>query len=170
VVQTVEQAWKAYGELADRPGADARFAPAAEMPDALRRHLAALMPGAGQFHGQPFNAVLDPRRGPEPLWLIGAIALADGPAGNPATYSTLNQIVRADRLEAPLYQAGPSGGLGHDRRGSFAAQVVATADLDGDGIDELLLRARYYAGGNLKVLKWNGARFVEIRQGGYEGE
>ncbi|CAN0510981.1 unnamed protein product, partial [Phaeothamnion confervicola] len=49
-------------------------------------------------------------------------------------------------------------------------QVAATLDLDGDGSDEVLLRARHYAGGNLMVLRWQGRGFVAVRQGGYEGE
>ena len=170
VVRATEGTWMSFGESPAAPGAAARSAAAAALPDAIRRRLAALLSDADQFHAQPFVAVLDPRRGPESMWLLGAIGRPDGPAAEAATYYTVNQVVRADAAAAPLYQAGPSGGLARDRAGSFVAQVVAALDLDGDGVDELVLRLRYYSGGNLQVLKWTGTRFTVLRQGGYEGE
>lgn len=172
-VRQFDQTWKSYGPLAMLPGADNRFAAAAEMPAALRDRVAALLPEATQLHAQAFSATLDAARGPEPLWLIGAIERGEAPTDQAGTYNTVNLIVREAAAAAPspvLYLAGPSGGIVRNLAGSFVLQVAAAVDLDGDGVDELLVRARYYAGGNLKVLRWNGLRFVESRQGGYEGE
>jgi FG-GAP repeat len=107
------------------------------------------------------------------MWLAGAIARGDAPADAEGTFDTLNLIVAGNAADAEpvvLYQSGPSGGIRRDARGSFVAQMVAAVDLDGDGVDELLVRARHYAGGNLKVLKWNGSRYREVWQSGYEGE
>ncbi len=172
MVRQFDQTWKSYGALGAPHGADSRFAAAAEMPTALRDRVAALLPEATQLHAQAFSATLDVARGPEPLWLIGAIGRGDAPADQAGTYNTVNLIVReaAVVLSPVLYLAGPSGGLVRNPAGSFVLQVAAAVDLDGDGVDELIVRARYYAGGNLKVLRWNGLRFVESRQGGYEGE
>ncbi len=167
-VRTFEQNWKSYTALS---ATDARLLAAQDVPAELFERVAALLPQALQLHAQAFTATLDAARGPEPLWLIGAIERGDAPAGEPGTFNTLNLIVRANAPDGPvLYVAGPSGGIGHNRGGSFALQVAAAVDLDGDGNDELLLRARYYSGGNLKVLRWDGRRFVEVRQTGYEGE
>jgi len=167
-VRTFEQAWKSYSASS---GADARLLAAQDAPAHLFEHVAALLPQATQLHAQAFTATLDAARGPEPLWLIGAIERGDAPAGEPGTFNTLNLIIRASAPPGPaLYMAGPSGGITRDHGGSFALQLVAALDLDGDGNDELLVRARYYSGGNLKVLRWDGRRLVEVRQTGYEGE
>ena len=172
-LRVLDQNWRSYGALAMLPGADSRFADAGEMPAALRDRVAALLPQATQLHAQAFSATLDAARGPEPLWLIGGIDRGEAPAEQAGTYNTVNLIVRDGAATAqlpPLYRAGPSGGIVGNRAGSFILQVAAAVDLDGDGTDELLVRARYYAGGNLKLLRWNGLRFVASRQGGYEGE
>ena len=167
-VRTFDQTWKSYAALS---GTDTRLLASREVPAAIVERVAKLLPQATQVHAQSFTATLDALRGPEPLWLIGAIGNGDAPAAEPGAFTTLNLIVRAGATAgAVLYSAGPSGGLGRDRAGSFALQVAAALDLDGDGADELLLRARHYSGGNLKVLRWDGRRFVEVRQTGYEGE
>jgi hypothetical protein len=127
------------------------------------------MPQFTQAFGQSFSAVLTRGGAPETLTLIGAINDAPGLAGGAQAYNTLNLIVR-DGVAAPVYQSGPSGGTAKNRAGSFVAQAVAAVDLDGDGIDEIVLRARYFEGGNLKVLKLVQGRLVEIRQTAYEGE
>ncbi len=168
-VRAVDAGWRGYGSPVDAPGADARFVAGADMPAAWRTRVSAALPGATQTHGQPFTATLDPRRGPESLLLIGAIGAVAGADGVAATYNTVNLIVREGH-DAALYQAGPSGGIERNTGASFVAQVAAVVDLDGDGIDELVIRARYFVGGNLKVLKWSGSRYVEARQTGYEGD
>lgn len=169
VVRAVDAAWRGYGPLADAPGADARFAPGADMPAGWRHRIATMMPAVAQAHAQPFTAILDPRRGPEPMVLIGAIDDAAEASAVAGTYNTVNLIVRESREEV-LYLAGPSGGVGKSYAASFVAQVAAVVDLDGDGVDELVIRARYFAGGNLKILKWSGSRYVEVRGTGYEGD
>lgn len=167
-VRTFDETWKSYSAPS---GTDARLLAAQEVPAHLIERVALLLPQATQVHAQSFTATLDAARGPEPLWLIGAIGNGDAPAAEPGTFTTLNLIVRAGATAgAVLYAAGPSGGLGRDRAGSFALQVAAALDLDGDGADELLVRTRYYSGGNFKVLRWDGRRFVAVRQTGYEGE
>jgi len=167
-VRTFEQTWKSYSALS---ATDARLLAAQDVPAQLFERVAALLPQATQVHVQAFAATLDAARGPEPLWLIGAVERGDAPAGEPGTFNTLNLIIRANAPLGPaLYLAGPSGGIGRDHGGSFVLQLVAALDLDGDGNDELLARARYYSGGNLKVLRWDGRRLVEVRQTGYEGE
>ena len=167
-VRTFEQDWKSYTALS---ATDARLLASQDVPAVLIERVAALLPQATLVHAQAFTAILDAARGPEGLWLIGAIERGDAPAGLPGTFNTLNLIVRGAAPLAPvLYVAGPSGGIGRNRGGSFALQVAAVVDLDGDGNDELLVRARYYSGGNLKVLRWDGMRLVEVRQTGYEGE
>ena len=72
--------------------------------------------------------------------------------------------------EAPLFQAGPSGGIERDRAGSYVAQVAGVIDLDGDGVDEIVLRARYFNGGNLKILKLVSGKLILARETAYEGE
>ena len=167
-VKPFDQTWKSHAAAS---ATDARLLATQDVPAAIVERVAMLLPLAAQVHAQPFTATLDPLRGPEPLWLIGAIEGGEAPAGLPGTFNTLNLIVRPGAAtDAVLYAAGPSGGIGRDRAGSFAMQVAAALDLDGDGTDELLVRARYYSGGNLKVLRWNGRRFVEVHQSGYEGE
>ncbi len=167
-VRTFDQTWKSFAALS---GTEARLLASREVPAALVERVAMLLPQATQVHAQSFSATLEALRGPEPLWLIGAIGSGDAPATEPGTFDTLNLIVREGATaDAVLYSAGPSGGLGRDRAASFALQVAAVLDLDGDGADELLVRARYYSGGNLKVMRWDGRRFVEVRQTGYEGE
>ena len=168
-VRAVDAGWRGYGPLADAPGADARFVAGADMPAAWRARVSNALPAATQMYGQAFTATLNPRLGPESLLLIGAIGGAGGTDGVTATYNTVNLIVREGHDEA-LYQAGPSGGIERDSAASFVAQVVAAVDLDGDGIDELVIRARYFAGGNIRVLKWSGRRYFEVRQTGYEGD
>ena len=157
--------WRAYGSATP---ADGRFAAMENAPGAWRARVEKLLPGYTEIYGQSFHAVLEKGAAPQNLSLIGAIDDGKGEA-----YNTLNLILRAD-TETPgsamLYQAGPSGGVAANRAGSFVAQAVAAVDLDGDGVDEIILRARYFSGGNLKVLKLVNGMLVEIRQSAYEGE
>jgi len=161
--------WKSYGAIAPDARADARFAAMEEAPAAWRARVEKLLPGYTQVYGQRLEAVLEKGGAPQALLLIGAINDGDGPAGKGEAYNTLNMIV-SEREESPLYLAGPSGGVAQNRAGSFVAQAVAAVDLDGDGIDEIVLRARYFTGGNLKVLGLVKGRLTEIRQSAYEGE
>ena len=166
--------WKSFGAAANLPNIDARFSAAAEAPPEWRARVAPLMPAPLELFGQRFSAVLAPGRAAEPLLLTGAIATAP-------EYDTLNLITRDDggaevRKEATagasvtLYQSGRSGGVEKNRSGSFVAQVLGALDLDGDGIDEIVLRARYYSGGNLKVLRLTAGKLIEVRGSAYEGE
>ncbi|MBL8383154.1 MAG: hypothetical protein JNM90_08780 [Burkholderiales bacterium] len=163
--RTFDHAWESFG--GDGAAADPRFRPQAEVPEEARARVRTLLPEAERFHVQPFAARLAPGAAPTALRLIGAVA------GDAGAFNTVNLIVRDD---APgphagvVYRAGPSGGIGRDYAGSFVAQVVAAVDLDGDGVDELLLRARLYAGGHLLVLRWSGSVFEVVRRGAYEGE
>ena len=144
------------------------------MPAGWRQHMLSAFPQAilpqpapalAEVFGQSFVATLAANAAPQRLLLLGAIA---EPA---AAYNTLNMIVQEEAAgAAALYQTGPSGGFERDRRGSFVGQVAGLVDLDGDGVDEILLRARYYAGGNLKILKLIKGRYVEAAQTAYEGE
>lgn len=153
--------WRAYGSAAQ---VDGRFAAMEGAPAAWRARVEKLLPGYTQVYGQGFSAVLEKGGAPQNLKLIGAIDDGKGEA-----YNTLNLILR-NESESPLYQTGPSGGVAANRSGSFVAQAVAAVDLDGDGVDEIVLRARYFSGGNLKVLKLVNGALVEIRQSAYEGE
>ena len=187
--------WRSYGDIPAGAGGDARYTAMQEVPAPWRARVDPLLPGYTQVFGQSFEAVLKPGGAPQALTLIGAINDGAGPAGKGEAYNTLNLIVggagdaplsspvtspsssssssfspASSALPRPLYQAGPSGGVALNRAGSFVAQVVAAVDLDGDGVDEIVLRARYFAGGNLKVLKLVGDRLVEIRQTAYDGE
>jgi hypothetical protein len=169
---TVRQApedWQSYGGTSGAAATDARFNPIQGLPQAWRERVALLLPGFTQVYGQSFSAVLTAGGKPQALSLIGAINDGSRTAGEAPAYNTLNLILRAGE-ERPLYQAGPSGGVAQNRAGSFVAQAVAAVDLDGDGIDEIILRARYYEGGNLKVLKLVAGQLVEIRQSAYEGD
>jgi hypothetical protein len=175
-VRRFDAAWRGFGD-APRLAGDSRFRGDAELPDALRQRITALLPGADQTYAQAFEAVVEPGRPARALWLAGGVAQAEGAAGDAATFRTLNLILPGtlDRVSdrvgpAALFQAGPTAGLGQEARQSYVAQVAAVVDLDGDGIDEIILRARYYAGGNFKVLRWNGARYVIVHDGAYEGE
>ena len=161
--------WRSYGATGiSSAGAsvDARFAAAVETPPAWRARVAPLLPGASDIFGQPFEAVLEARRSAQALTLTGAF-IAEGRG---ATYNTLNLIARDDVNQAALFQAGPSGGIVRDRAGSFVAQVAGVIDLDGDGVDEIVLRARHYSGGNLKILKFVHGKFILLRATAYEGE
>lgn len=168
-VRNAGNGWKSYGATPAQAGADARFADMEGAPPAWRARVASLLPGYTQVYGQGFEAVLSRGGAPQSLTLIGAINDGPGTGGKGEAYNTLNLIVYGND-GAPLYGSGPSGGVVANRSGSFVAQAVAAVDLDGDGIDEIVLRARYFEGGNLKVLKLIGARLVEIRQSAYEGE
>jgi hypothetical protein len=161
--------WQSYGGAPGAAPPDARFNPMSGAPALWRERAARLLPGYTQVYGQSLSAVLTPGGKPETLTLIGAINDTPAAGGAQQAYNTLNLILRAD-AQAPLYQAGPSGGAASNRSGSFVAQAVAAVDLDGDGIDEIVLRARYYEGGNLKVLKLVAGRLVEIAQSAYDGE
>ena len=166
-----EDAWRNFGGSARTVGADSRFLAESDAPAWVPELVRKYLPGAGQFHAQPFDATLAVGAGPERLWLVGGIQDGEADPAQPGTYNTVNLIVRASSpASGVLYRSGPSGGIGRDRAASFVAQVAATLDLDGDGSDEVLLRARHYAGGNLLVLRWQGRGFVAARQGGYEGE
>ena len=170
--------WKSYGAAAALPDSDARFAAAADAPPAWRARVSAAIAAPLEVFGQRFEAVLERGRAAVPLTLTGAIASAP-------EYDTLNLItldkgaggaVQPAGKEAgegtglTLYQSGPSGGIDKNRRGSFVAQVLGVLDLDGDGVDEIVLRARYYSGGNLKVLRLSGGKLTEVRGSAYEGE
>lgn len=157
--------WKSYGTVAAQAG-DARFAAAAGTPAAWRARIAPLLPATSEIFGQRFDAVLEAGRPPRPLALIGAYSTIAGAT----TYNTVNLIAGETGEGMPLYQNGPSGGIERNRAASFVAQVAGMIDLDGDGVDELVLRARYYSGGNLKVLRFSGGKFVELHQTAYEGE
>ena len=170
------EAWRSYGAIANVANADARFAPAADVPPAWRTRVTAITASPAEIFGQRFSAVLTSGAAAEALALNGAIAaeskvaMASQGARSSATYNTVNLIVRDAVDGAPLFQAGPSGGIERNRAGSFVAQVAGTIDLDGDGIEEIILRARYYSGGNLKILQWLNGKLVEVRQSAYEGE
>lgn len=168
-IRVAPEDWQSYGGAPGVAPPDARFNPMEAAPQAWRDRVARLLPRHTQVYGQTLSAVLSPGGKPETLTLIGAINDGPGATGEAEAYNTVNLILRAGE-EAPLYLAGPSGGAAKNRAGSFVAQAVAAVDLDGDGIDEIILRARYYEGGNLKVLKLVGGRLVEIRQSAYEGE
>lgn len=170
--------WKSYGAAAAQPDSDARFAAAADAPPAWRARVSAAIAAPREVFGQRFLAVLERGRAAMPLTLTGAIAVAP-------EYDTLNLItlddgagsaekpagkVASEGAAVTLYQSGPSGGIDKNRSGSFVAQVLGTLDLDGDGIDEIVLRARYYSGGNLKVLRLSGGKLTEVRGSAYEGE
>ena len=159
--------WRAYGETTPEAANDGRFAAMDGAPAQWRARMNALLPGHTQVYGQSFSAILEKGGTPQALTLMGAIN--DGPAlaGKGEAYNTASLILRGTQ---ELYLSGPSGGVANNRAGSFVAQAVAALDLDGDGVDEIVLRARYFAGGNLKVLKLVGGRLVEIRQSAYEGE
>ena len=172
------EGWKSYGAAAALPDSDARFAAAADAPPAWRARVLSAIAAPLEVFGQRFDAVLERGRAAVPLTLTGAIASAP-------EFDTLNLITRdsgADGAGKPaakeageanaltLYQSGPSGGIDKNRSGSFVAQVLGALDLDGDGVDEIVLRARYYSGGNLKVLRLSGGKLVEVRGSAYEGE
>lgn len=162
----VDATWRS---MSSAPAGEA--AAADDFPAAWQSLLAQAQPGAALWHAQPFRAVREVARGAEPLLLLGAVVAPDGAPDNPATYNTVNLIVREAQLSGlPLYQSGPSGGRARAAAESFVAQVAAVVDLDGDGVDELIVRARHYAGGALRILRWDGARYVEVRRTGYEGE
>ena len=165
VLRIAPEDWRAYGSAVPTDG---RFAAMEGAPAAWRARVQKLLPGYTEVYGQSFSAVLEKGAAPQNLSLVGAIDDGKGEA-----YNTLNLILRGGSEkegEAPLYLAGPSGGVAANRAGSFVAQAVAAVDLDGDGIDEIILRARYFSGGNLKVLKLVNGVLVEIRQSAYEGE
>ena len=170
--------WKSYGAAAALPDSDARFAAAADAPPAWRTRVSPAIAAPLEVFGQRFHAVLERGRAPVPLTLTGAIAAAP-------EFDTFNIITRDDGAggaakpagkeasegaAVTLYQSGPSGGVDKNRSGSFVAQVLGALDLDGDGVDEIVLRARYYSGGNLKVLRLSGGKLVELRGSAYEGE
>ena len=166
--------WKSYGAAAELPDSDARFSAAAEAPAEWRARVATRMAAPLELFGQRFSAVLTPGREAVALVLTGAIAAAP-------EYDTLNLITRdgvasemqngaTSEANVTLYQSGRSGGVEKNRAGSFVAQVLGALDLDGDGIDEIVLRARYYSGGNLKVLRLTGSKLIEVRSSAYEGE
>ena len=174
VFRAPQDGWKSYGAAAALPNSDARFGAAAEVPAEWRVRVAPLMATPLELFGQRFSAVLAPGRAAAPLVLTGAIAATP-------EYDTLNLITRDGgsgeaRQEAPagtnvtLYQSGRSGGVEKNRTGSFVAQVLGALDLDGDGVDEIVLRARYYSGGNLKVLRLMAGKLKEVRGSAYEGE
>jgi hypothetical protein len=164
------------GALDAKPGAlDGKPTPpgAEGFPTAWQRMLARALPGAALWHAQPFGAVRVAGGAADALLLLGAVAAPGAEVDAPGTYNTLNMIVAdsADPAQAlPLFQSGPSGGHARSPEASYVAQIAAVVDLDGDGVDELIVRARHFAGGTLRVLRWTGARYVEIRRGGYEGE
>jgi hypothetical protein len=166
-----DDGWRSFGGTPGVVGADKRFLAEAEAPGWARDLVRKYLPGASQFHVQPFSAVLSAGAVRESLWLIGGIQGGELEPADPGAYNTINLIVGETAAGRRVYfQSGPSGGLGRDRAGSFVAQVAATLDLDGDGIDEVLVRARHYAGGSLMVLRRAGSGFAVVRKGGYEGE
>lgn len=168
--------WRAYGISGPDAAGDGRFGAIEGLSPAWRARVEKLLPSFTQVYGQSFTAVLEKGGAPQNLNLIGAIddgKNSDGSKGE--AYNTLNLIARdansgSSGEDKPLYVSGPSGGVAANRAGSFVGQVVAAVDLDGDGIDEIILRARYYSGGNLKVLKLVGGMLTEVRQSAYEGE
>ena len=169
-VPTLE--WKSYGATgvvgaaSGSAGVDARFGAAADVPLLWRARVTPLLPASTDIFGQSFEAVLTAGRAAQPLALTGAFINQ----GGGATYNTLNLIVLENAGAALLFQSGPSGGIERNRAESFVAQVAGVVDLDGDGVDEIILRARYFSGGNLKILKLVSGKLILARETAYEGE
>ena len=167
-------AWRSFGAAGTSGNADSRFAAADDVPPVWRARVIPFIAAPKEVFGQRFAAVLERGREATRLTLTGAI-------GASPEFDTVNLIVRdtpddstiigsVRGADGTLYQSGPSGGTKKNRLGSFVAQVLGTLDLDGDGVDEMVLRTRYYSGGNLKVLRRAGAKYVVIRDTAYEGE
>ena len=53
--------------------------------------------------------------------------------------------------------------------GGGAWQVVGTADLDGDGIDELFVKKLVWEGHTYQILTWHEGRPVVVYESGYDG-
>lgn len=51
----------------------------------------------------------------------------------------------------------------------FEGQIVAAADIDGDGFDELIVTATYYEGANYKVFSSKNARMTQVYNSFYVG-
>ena len=163
-------------------------APLTDLPEAWRAWLthpdvvkaaggadAPLLRNIAHVFGQPFSATLDPARGAEPLMLIGLISNT-GPG---AQYNTLWSIARVSSEDnrtrfVPLTLFGPSGGEQRARDESIAPEVALVADLDGDGRDEIVLRARHFEGVSMRILSWQRSkseeRFVQVHRSAYEGQ
>ncbi len=172
-------AWKSFGQAGAPGTSDARFVAAADAPPAWRARVTPFVPAPLEVFGQRFAAVLERGREATLLALNGAIAvspefdtlnlIAREGLANPVLASSVGSLAQEGQ-SVTLLQSGPSGGFVKNRAGSFVAQVVGALDLDGDGVDEIVLRARYYSGGNLKILKFSGGKLIEVRQSAYEGE
>lgn len=52
----------------------------------------------------------------------------------------------------------------------FAPSLIAAADLDGDGEDELIVRALYYEGEGTRVYRWHRGRYWLAEKRSYLGE
>lgn len=175
-------AWRTHAAN-PKEGAAQLTLPMAELPSTLRgwfEHpavIARLGDAQGSYRKglthvfmQEFQAVLERSRGLEALQLIGTISATAGGAQYNVAWS-LNRVAGAtDGALQPITIVGPAGDERRVPLNTYAPEVVFAADLDGDGIDELVLRARHYEGSSIRIGRLQGGVWTEVHRGIYEGQ
>ena len=130
--------------------------------------------GLTHVFAQDFSAVLEKERGIEPLQLIGTISATAGGAQYNVAWS-INRVMSAatggaETTLQPLAVVGPSGDERRTPLTAYAPEVAFVADLDGDGSDEFVLRARHFEGSSIRIWRFGGSGLTEVHRGVYEGQ
>ena len=123
---------------------------------------------------QPFEAAVAPQRGPEPLWNILWYGQRSERKLSPWIVEILGDSVwglfrpaneGAGEGVAPLHFDVWSGNITEI---PYGARILAVADLDGNGVDELILENAFWEGRSTDIATWRDGEFLLAYIGGYE--
>lgn len=98
------------------------------------------------------------------LWLIHW-CFRDLETGEDATLWGIFQIIK--KKCKPMFVS--KLGVLDEYRSYYSARFISAIDLDGDGIDELIIGAIYYEGKNCKVFALRDGKYVEVYDSFYYG-
>jgi hypothetical protein len=156
--------WQQFDMAPERLPADAPLRDWLNSRAVRERLGAAYWAGIHTVYAQRFDLRLQAGQPAQPVALIGTISNAGG------AYVTWTAIVRLSG-SAPqvLFESGVQA------KGGYVAQAVAGVVLDGadapsaNSVESLVLRARYYEGGNYRIIGWQGGAMRDVFQSQYLG-
>lgn len=111
-----------------------------------------------EIDGQAIKTIVDKRKGPEILWLVNWYFYSY--SGQPDGIRLVGIFKEEKNRLRPMFISNP--GRMNDYYSWYYARLISAVDLDGDGIDELVISAGYYEGGNYKVFKLKDNKFIEV--------
>lgn len=163
-VRRVAAEWELFGrEDGELPARYVALLAGPECRRALGARQKAFAAELTEVFSQPFSAQIDRRGRPEALRLVGWAASGPKSGDLDTAWSVCRE--RGGRLQplAVVYEASA------DFAGKYRPEVVAAVDLNGDGVDELVLSANYDEGSGYKVFSWKGGRLVQVYDAAYFG-